>query len=154
VKGARFSGFRILADRDAPLSTGILLRDSVVEIDDVEVKGAGVGIEIRGSTSPVVRASAIRDCLAEGILILGPSTPWLSHNLIQGNKGSGVAARDGARPALLGNVVERNALELPGSADTLKDQNFLLDLPRPGRGPHTGGTAPPHANPRPAGEAK
>ena len=52
VKGARFSGFRILADRDAPLSTGILLRDSAVEIDDVEVKGAGVGIEIRGSRQP------------------------------------------------------------------------------------------------------
>ena len=52
VKGARFSGFRILADREAPLSTGILLRDSEVEIDDVEVKGAGVGIEIRGSASP------------------------------------------------------------------------------------------------------
>ena len=62
-----------------------------------------------------MRASAIRDCLAEGILILGPSTPWLSHNLIQGNKGAGVAARDGARPALLGNVVEQNALELPGA---------------------------------------
>ena len=154
VKGARFSGFRILADRDAPLSTGILLRDSAVEIDDVEVKGAGVGIEIRGSTSPAVRASAIRDCLAEGILILGPSTPWLSHNLIQGNKGAGVAARDGARPALLGNVVERNALELPGSTDTVKEQNFLLDLPKPGRGPRTGGAAPSHAGPKPAGDAK
>ena len=72
VKGARLSGFRILADPEMPLSVGILLRDSVVEIDDVEVKGAGVGIEIRGSTSPVLRANAIRDCLAEGVLILGP----------------------------------------------------------------------------------
>jgi hypothetical protein len=150
VKGARFTGFRILADRDAPLSTGILLRDSVVEIDDVEVKGAGVGIEIRGSASPAVRASAIRDCLAEGILILGPSAPWLSHNLIQSNKGAGVAARDGARPSLLGNVVEHNALELPGGTDVVKDLNFLLDPPRPGRGPRTGG--PVH--PRPVGDAK
>jgi PPM family protein phosphatase len=142
VKGARLSGFRIVADRDAPLSTGILLRDSAVEIDDVEVKGAGVGIEIRGAASPSVRASAIRDSLAEGILILGPSTPWLSHNLIQSNKGAGVAARDGARPSLLGNVVEHNALELPGTADTVKDLNYLLDAPKPGRGPHpraTGG---------------
>ena len=154
VKSARFSGFRILADRDAPLSTGILLRDSVVEIDDVEVKGAGVGIEIRGSASPSVRASAIRDCLAEGILILGPSTPWLSHNLIQGNKGAGVAARDGARPALLGNVVERNALELPGSPDAVRELNFLLDAPKPARAPRTGGAAPHRTTPRPAGEGK
>ncbi len=149
VKGARFSGFRILADRDAPLSTGILLRDSTVEIDDVEVKGAGVGIEIRGTTSPTVRASAVRDCLAEGILILGAGTPWLSHNLIQGNKGAGVAARDGARPALLGNVVERNALELPGGMDGVRDLNFLLDPPKPGRGSRP---VPTHA--RPAGDAK
>ena len=58
VRGARFSGFRILADPEMPLSTGILLRDSVVEIDDVEVKGAGVGIEIRGSRQP----HAARQC--------------------------------------------------------------------------------------------
>jgi serine/threonine protein phosphatase PrpC len=144
VKGARFSGFRILADRDAPLSTGILLRDSAVEIDDVEVKGAGVGIEIRGAASPSVRASGIRDCLAEGILILGASSPWLSHNLIQNNKGAGVAARDGAHPSLLGNVVEHNVLELPGAAEPVKDLNFLLDAPKPGRG----------ARARPTGDAK
>jgi serine/threonine protein phosphatase PrpC len=133
VKGARFTGFRILADRSAPLSTGILLRDSAVEIDDVEVKGAGVGIEIRGTASPSVRASTIHDSLAEGILILGASTPWLSHNLIQTNKGAGVAAREGARPSLLGNVVDRNVLELPAGMDSLKELNFLLDAPKPPR---------------------
>ncbi len=125
VKGARLSGFRILADSEMPLSTGILLRDSVVEIDDVEVKGAGIGIEIRGSTSPVLRANAIRDCLAEGVLILGPGAPWLSHNLIQANKGAGVAARDGAKPSLLGNVFDRNVLE-PPATDSVKELNFFL----------------------------
>jgi len=43
VKSARLSGFRILADAQTPLSAGIVLRDSEVEIDDVEVKGAGSG---------------------------------------------------------------------------------------------------------------
>ena len=52
VKGARLSGFRILADPQMPLSVGILVRDSAVEIDDVEIKGAGVGIEIRGRGQP------------------------------------------------------------------------------------------------------
>ena len=64
VKGARFSGFRILADPQMPLSVGILLRDSAVEIDDVEVKGAGVGIEIRGSAKP--RAARQRDSRLPG----------------------------------------------------------------------------------------
>jgi serine/threonine protein phosphatase PrpC len=145
VKGARLSGFRILADPGMPLSTGILLRDSAVEIDDVEVKGAGVGIEIRGAASPILRASAIRDCLAEGVLILGPGAPWLSHNLIQGNKGAGVAARDGARPALLGNVFDRNVLE-PAATDAVKELNFFLGPVRaPARTPRAA---------RPAAEAK
>jgi hypothetical protein len=145
VKGARLSGFRILADPAMPISTGILLRDSVVEIDDVEVKGAGIGIEIRGSTSPVLRANAIRDCLGEGVLILGPGAPWLSHNLIQANKGAGVAARDGAKPSLLGNVFDRNVLE-PPATDSVKELNFFLG---PVRAP-----ARPNRAARPAGEAK
>ena len=129
VTAARFAGFVIVADPAMPLSVGILLRDSAVEVTDVEVKGAGVGIEIRGSASPVLRANTIRDCAAEGVLILGASTPWLAHNLIQSNKGAGVAARDGARPSLLGNVFEKNALELPGDVDmdAVRQQNFFLD---------------------------
>ncbi len=145
VKGARFSGFRILADPQMPLSVGILLRDSAVEIDDVEVKGAGVGIEIRGSANPVLRANAIRDCLAEGVLILGPGAPWLSHNLIQANRGAGVAARDGAKPSLLANTFDRNVLE-PAPTDAVKELNFFLT---PVRTP-----ARPARTARPAGEAK
>jgi len=140
VTAARLAGFVIVADQALPLSTGILLRDSAVEVTDVEVKGAGVGIEIRGTASPVLRANAIRDCAAEGVLILGASTPWLAHNLIQNNKGAGVGARDGSRPSLLGNVFERNAVELPGDVDmdAVRKQNFFLDagqghtLPRAG----------------------
>jgi serine/threonine protein phosphatase PrpC len=145
VKDARLSGFRILADPQMPLSVGILLRDSVVEIDDVEVKGAGVGIQIFGSAGPVLRANAIRDCLAEGVLILGPGTPWLSHNLIQANKGAGLAAHDGAKPWLLGNIFDRNVLE-PPATDAEKEDNFFLTPPRP--------ASRPNRPSRPAPEAK
>ena len=88
VKGARLTASAFWPTRCAAF-TGILLRDSAVEIDDVEVKGAGVGIEIRGGASPALRANAIHDCLAEGILILGASTPWLSHNADSGQQGRG-----------------------------------------------------------------
>jgi serine/threonine protein phosphatase PrpC len=133
VTGARLSGFRILADAAMPLNIGIDLRDSSVEIDDVEVKGAGIGIAIHGSASPVLRANAIRECLAEGLLILGPSQPWLSHNLFQANKGAAVAAREGARPSLLGNVIDHNTLDVPGDPAEIKRQNNILDVPA-GRG--------------------
>jgi serine/threonine protein phosphatase PrpC len=130
ANGARLSGFRIVADPEAPLNIGIDLRDSQVEIDDVEVKGAGIGIEIRGGASPVLRANAIRECTGEGVLIIGPSQPWLSHNLIQANKGAGVAAREGAHPSLLGNVIDRNALDIPGDKEEIRRQNVFPDAGR------------------------
>ena len=81
-----------------------------MEIDDVEVKGAGVGIEIRGERAvPTLRANAIRDCLAEGVLILGPATPWLSHNLIPGGiRERGWPRATAPSPSLLGNMFDRN----------------------------------------------
>jgi serine/threonine protein phosphatase PrpC len=130
IKGGRFTGFRILAGKDLPISTGILLDNASVEVDDVEVEGAGIGIEIKGTASPVLRANSIHDCASEGVLILGGSQAWISHNDIRRNKGAGLAARDGARPALLGNVFEKNAVEVPDDLKTaLKDQNVLLDMP-------------------------
>jgi hypothetical protein len=135
IKGGRFTGFRILAGKDLPISTGILLDNASVEVDDVEVEGAGIGIEIKGAASPVLRANSIHDCASEGVLILGGSQAWISHNDIRRNKGAGLAARDGARPALLGNVFEKNAVEVPDDLKTaLKDQNVLLDMP-PARRP-------------------
>jgi hypothetical protein len=131
IKGASFTGFRILAAKDLPISTGILLDNASVEVDDVEVEGAGIGIEIKGAASPVLRANSIHDCASEGVLILGDSQAWISHNDIRRNKGAGLAARDGARPALLGNVFEKNAVEVPDDLKTaaVKDQNVLLDMP-------------------------
>jgi hypothetical protein len=86
-----------------PLSAGVLLNGAQVEIDDVEIKGAGVGIEVRGTGSPLLRANSIRECAAEGILILAPASPWVSHNFLEKNKGAAIAARDGAKPVLLEN---------------------------------------------------
>jgi len=89
VKNARFTGFRILADAQMPLSAGIVLVNSDVQVEDNEVAGAGIGVEIRGAASPLLRANAIHDCAGEGILISGASAPWLSHNAIQRNGRAG-----------------------------------------------------------------
>jgi serine/threonine protein phosphatase PrpC len=135
VKGARFSGFHIVGDEQGPLSAGILLENSDVEVDDVDIEGAGIGIEIRGGASPALRASDIHDCGSEGLLIAGASTPWISHNTFRRNKGAGLAARGGARPALWGNVFEKNALELPPEMpmDAVRERNVVPDAGKAGR---------------------
>jgi len=93
VQDSKIVGLRIVADALHPLAQGILLVDSEVEISDVEVSGAGVGIEIRGAASPMLVGNAVLDCTADGILISGPSAPWLSHNSLLRNGRAGVAAQ-------------------------------------------------------------
>src|SRR5205823_12991258 len=99
-------------------------------MDDMEVDHAGIGVEIRGGNVALV-GNGVHDCAGEGILILGVGKAWLSHNIVQRNKGAGIAAREGAKPGLIGNVVEKNSLELPPD-DALKERNFLLDSPKAG----------------------
>ena len=135
VKGARVVGLRIAAGRLHPLAQAILLVDSEVEIDDVEVRGAGIGIEMRGAASPVLVGNTVADCAAEGILISGPSAPWLSHNSLLRNGRAGIAAHDGANPVLLDNVFQNNGLELSESAkmNAAREKNFFLEI-KPQRG--------------------
>ena len=135
VKDARLSGFHIVGDAQAPLSAGIVLDNSAVEVDDVDVEGAAVGIEIRGAASPALRASDIHDCTAEGLLITGSSEPWISHNTFRRNKAAGLAARGAARPALWSNIFDKNALELPPEMplQPVRERNQLPDTGKAGR---------------------
>jgi serine/threonine protein phosphatase PrpC len=134
VKDARVSGFRIVGDGQAPLSAGILLENSEVEVDDVEVDGAAIGIEMRGGRGDVLRSSDIHDCGSDGVLITGAGTPWISHNSFRNNKTAGLAARGGARPALLGNIFEKNGIELPPEMpmDVVRARNVIPDTSKAG----------------------
>jgi serine/threonine protein phosphatase PrpC len=137
VSGARLVGFSIQADPAMPIATAIQLVDSVVALDDNEIAGAGTGIEIQssaaslhGDVQPHLLANAVRDCTGTGILITGLTQPWMSHNSILRNK-AGLVARDGARPSLIGNVFEKNGVDLPPDMDpaAVHQNNFFLELP-------------------------
>jgi hypothetical protein len=149
VDQARFSGFSIVGDAEMPLSAGIVLTDSGVEIDDVEVSGAEVGVVIRGGGKPALRGSLIRECTV-GVLATGPVEPWISHNAIARNRKSGLVASDGAHPALTGNVFERNRVELPTSMDMkpVREHNFFVGVPASGgRGGAAGTPSGNHVGP-------
>ena len=129
VRDVRIQGLRILADPQGSPPQGILLVDSSVEIDDTEIEGATIGIELRGVSKLLMRASTIRDSLAEGLLASGPSSLWLWHNSFLHNHAANLAARDGAQLSLTGNVFDKSTLELPPELkmESVRDQNFLLD---------------------------
>lgn len=128
IQNARVSGFRMIGDGPLPLSAGIVLINSGVEIDNVEVQGAGIGVEVRGGHGASLSASVVEDCLAEGLLITGGAAPWISHNTFRRNKGPGLAARDGAKPLLRGNIFEKNGVELPPELmEAAKETNLFLD---------------------------
>jgi hypothetical protein len=127
VEGARLSGVRIVGDPQIPLAEGILLVNSEVAVDDVNVSGAGVGMEIRGGKHPSVRASTIEDCLAQGLLVSGAAEPWISHDAFRRNKGGAVSAREGARPTLAENVFDKSDIEPAELMEVSKTRNLFLD---------------------------
>ena len=127
VEGARLAGFQIVADPKMPLSPAVLIENSKVDMEDMDISGAGIGVEIRGG-APKLVGNAIHDCLAEGVIVADGAAPWISHNSFQRNKGAGLAARQGTKALLVDNVFEKNAIDLP--PDAPKDRDFLIDVPK------------------------
>jgi serine/threonine protein phosphatase PrpC len=134
ITDAKLIGLRIATDPAAPPSPGILIIDSKIQVAQTEVQGAGVGIEVRGASHVSLVGNAVHDCAAEGLLMSGPLEAWISHNTFQRNPG-GLAARDGAKPALESNVFEKNPIVLPPEIrmDTVRQYNFILDARTPAR---------------------
>jgi PPM family protein phosphatase len=117
VKNVRVTGLRILADEKLPLAIGILLTNSDIELEDCEISGANIGVEIRGAGRSVLRANSVYDSAASGILISGESTPWLSHNDIVRNGRNarephpGILVSGAARQVLVGNIISENGAQ-------------------------------------------
>ncbi len=129
ITGARLSGFRILADEQAPLGVGILMRNAQVEIDDTEVSGAATCTEISGVAGPSISGSDFSAC-GFGVLFSGASQATLSHNRFQGNRNADITAQSGARPILIENVFEtrKNGLTLPPELPmkTVRERNVFV----------------------------
>jgi hypothetical protein len=90
-------------------------------------------VTIRGGKVSL-RGNSIHDG-GVGVLVVGPVQPWIAHNSIARNRKAGLSATEGARPALSGNVFDRNKLELPAEMDIkpIRERNYFMGLPSGGR---------------------
>jgi PPM family protein phosphatase len=118
VKGGRISGFLIRGDEAAPLAVGILVRNSQVVVDRVEVTGARLaGIEYAGGSTGTLSASQVHHNAGAGVIIHDPAAPTLENNLITENGKTPQRLRPGveilsrSRPQLVGNIIADNGAE-------------------------------------------
>ena len=76
---------------------------------NVYVRGATVGIDIRGRSEPLIADSRITNNSGPGVLIVDVSRPKLERNLIAAN-GAGVEVAAAARPVLKDNAIVDNGV--------------------------------------------
>jgi serine/threonine protein phosphatase PrpC len=114
VRRARLDGFRIAGSPQAPLTVGLRLADSEIEVEDLEVTGATVAaIEVAGPGASVLRFNSIHDNPGAGVVLSAGASPRLIQNLVAGNgtagKRPGVEIGPGSRPFLIDNRFRANA---------------------------------------------
>lgn len=118
IESGSIEGIRVLSDPRSPAAAGIAIDDATVEVSNVYVTGAVVGIEIKGRSDAIVAACQIANNLGSGVDISGGARPRLLGNLIAANGvGSpgplkpGVEVAATARPVLKDNAIVDNAAD-------------------------------------------
>ncbi len=146
MRSGSITGFRIAGTERNGLSVGVLVADSEVDLEDLDIEGAtSGGILIRGQSRPVIRASRIHNNYGAGIVIQDEAAPRLISNLIVGNGNdpeaprAGVEVTAGAKPVLTGNVFASNYRNLswetsPGIEAEVRKQNVFVEQVQPVRG--------------------
>lgn len=131
VRSGRLSGFRIEGDAAHPLSVGLSLINSNVEVDDLEIIGAQeCGIRIQGQSNAVLRANYIHGNSGCGVLISDQSAPRLAGNRISENGTRRGALRRGieifppATPLLDNNVITGNGIQGFGNLSPAYDSEI------------------------------
>jgi serine/threonine protein phosphatase PrpC len=110
VNGAVFSGFRIVGDAATPLGIGVVVRNSLVELSDLEVSGAHFSaIEYVGADGGALLASHLRDNPGAALVVGGAASPRIAHNTFARNATSERAAgpllvEATARPVVTANT--------------------------------------------------
>ena len=91
----RVEGLRITGDASHPLRTGVLMIDSSIELDDLDISGATeAGIRFEGTSGGTLLANFVHGNTGPGIVIKDQSAPRLVGNrVIENGKASGSPAK-------------------------------------------------------------
>jgi serine/threonine protein phosphatase PrpC len=144
VSDAVFSGFRIVGDAATPLGTGVVVRNSQVELIDIEITGAHIeAIEYVGADGGSLLASDLHDNPGAAIVVRAGSSPRIAHNAFARNATSERVAgplfvEAAARPVLTANTfyaLRPESLIVPATIGraTLERDNWFI-TPAPERG--------------------
>ena len=109
VSGA-IDGVWVIDDPQTPSIAGIEISNATIDVTNVYVRGATVGIDIRGRSEPLIADSRITNNTGPGIVVADVSRPKLERNLIAAN-GAGVEVAAAARPVLKDNAIVDNGVE-------------------------------------------
>ena len=118
IESGAINGVSVLSDPNQPATVGIEISDATIEVSNVYVTGAVVGIDIRGRSEPLIASSQVVNNLGAGIDVAGNARPRLQGNLIAANgEGKSGPAKPGievsaaARPVLRDNAIVNNAAD-------------------------------------------
>jgi parallel beta-helix repeat protein len=120
IAAARISGFRITGSSEAPLATGVLIENALIEVDDMEIAGAAdAGVRISGSRQARLAANRIHSNAGAGVVIAAGSPARLIGNRISENGTVAGALHPGIemQPPLKA-VIEHNIVTGNGQRNT------------------------------------
>jgi hypothetical protein len=149
VKEGRVKGLYLKGDETHPLHVGMLIADSGIEVEDIEVSGAlECGLRIEGDSRPLVLASDFHSNSGAGVIVGGQSAPRLMDNHIidnghvTGALHAGIEISNQAQPTLLNNEILHNGLPavFPLALDDEIRAKNKVDLGNSGKA-----TAQPHS---------
>ncbi len=155
VKDARVKGLHLAGDEAHPLHTGLLISNSSIEADDVEVSGAlDCGALVEGDSHPLIMASSFRANSGPGVIVRGQSSPRLMDNRVADNGWvhgalhAGIEIDNEAQPTLLHNEILHNGLPavFPLALDEEIRAKNTVDA-GPGAKPRTPAHSPKQAKP-------
>jgi parallel beta-helix repeat protein len=112
-------GLSVSGDDAHPLRIGMLIQNSSMEADELDISGAiETGMLITGDSHPLLLANFLHGNSGTGALINDQSSPRLSGNTITGNGTSPDASKPGlqigptAQPVLVNNTISENGSDV------------------------------------------